>query len=290
MLLAVVVAVNVFAPTYKSTHAQGGGQRAWQGSPGSPEQFLIEVAKGNIPGHFIVHKFGKGNVGTTFVPITNSLVYQTPLAAVSLEIVSSVAGDALDDVGAHAYEITGLDANWNEITQTVAAHATTGLTAVAVPIDMIRVYRWKVSSSGTYATQTANSHVGTLTLRVAGAGATWSTIGILPRPCAQSQIACYTVPIGYRAFVFMQEMRVDSTKSADIAMFVRSNANDVVTPFSAIQLKVNFVGVSGTSTPDTNAPRDGFVAPADIMFMGKVASSTAEIVVDFEILLIKDGY
>jgi hypothetical protein len=271
------------------SHA-GGGQRAWQGTAGSPEQFLIEVSKGNVPGHSMVHKFGQGTVGTTLVPITNSLVYQTPIAAVSLEIVSSVAGDALDDVGAHEYTVIGLDANWNEITQVVAAHATTGLTAVAVPIDMIRVYRWYVSLSGTYATQTANSHVGTITLRVASAGATWSSIGILPRPTGQSQIACYTVPDGYQAYVFLQEVRVDSTKSADVVFMARHDADDVVTPFPAMRMVANFVGISGIASADPNAPRDGFAAPADLMFMGKISSGVAQIVVDFEILLVKDGY
>jgi hypothetical protein len=88
----------------------------------------------------------------------------------------------------------------------------------------------------------------------------------------------------------LQELRVDSTKSADIALFVRSDADDVTTPFPAMRLAASFVGVAGTSNPDTNAPRNGFEAPADIVFMGKIASGTADIVIDFEILLVKDGY
>lgn len=273
------------------TPTQGqGGQRAWQGTAGSPENFLIEVAKGNIPGHSIIHKFGTAEVGTTLVPITHSLVYQMPVAAVALEIVSSSAADALDDVGAREYTVIGLNAAWEEVTQVIPAHATTGLTAVAVPTSLIRVYRWYVSSSGAYATATTNSHVGTLTIRVASAGATWSTIGILPRPPGQSQIACYSVPNGFMAYVFLHEIRVDSTKSADIAMFIRSNADDVITPFAPIQLKVNFIGISGTTNPDTLVPRNGILSPADIMFMGKIASGTANIVVDLEILLVKNGY
>jgi hypothetical protein len=257
------------------------------GTSGNPTQFLIEVAKGNVPGHTLVHKFGKGNVGTTLVPITNSLVYTMPTTAIALEFVSSSTSDDAASTGAREVTIVGLNAAWEEVTQVIA---TDGTTPVAIPTSLTRLYRWYVSGSGTYATATANSHVGTLTIRVASAGATWSTIGILPRPVGQTQIACYTVPTGFRAFVFIQEIRVDSTKSAYISMFIRNNADDVVIPFPALRLSANFVGISGVATADTNAPRDGFEAPADIVFMGKIASGTAEIVVDFEILLIQEGY
>ncbi len=281
-----VVAANIFVYKMPSTHGAG-GQPAWQGTIGLPAKFLIEVAKGNVPGHSIVHKFGKATVGTTLVPITNSLVYQMPTTAISLEFVSDDADDTSAGTGARQVTIQGLDTNWELVTQTVA---TNGLTPVALTTDLRRLFRWYVSESGTYANATANSHDGTLTLRVASAGATWSTIGVLPRPVGQSQIACYTVPDGFRAYVYTHEIRVDSTKSADISMFVRNGADDVTTPFSALRLAANFIGVSGIAQSDTNSPRDGFAAPADIVFMGKISTGTADVVVDFEILLVQDGY
>lgn len=259
----------------------------WLGTKSLPAKFLIEVAKGHVPGHSIVHKFGKGTVGTTLVPITNSLVYQTPTTAIALEFVSSDANDTAAGTGAREITIQGLNSDWEVFTQTIA---TNGLTPVPLPTNMTRLFRWFVSGSGTYATATANSHVGTLTIRVASAGATWSTIGILPRPVGQSQIACYTVPEGFRAFVYTHEIRVDSTKSADISMFVRNSADIIAAPFPALRLAANFIGISGIAQSDTNAPRNGFEAPTDILFMGKIASGTADVVIDFEILLIADGY
>lgn len=259
----------------------------WLGTKSLPANFLIEVAKGHVPGHSLVHKFGKGTVGTTLVPITNSLVYQTPTAAVALEFVSSDTNDTAAGTGAREITVQGLNSEWELITQVIA---TNGTTAVPIPTSLTRLFRWFVSASGTYATATANSHAGTLTVRVASAGATWSTIGILPRPIGQSQISCYTVPDGFRAFVFLQEIRVDSTKSADVIFLARDNADDVTAPFPAMRMVANFIGISGIATADPNAPRNGFVAPADLMFMGKIASGTADIVVDFEILLVAEGY
>ncbi len=284
-LLLFIVLIVFMAGGIDKAHAQSGPK--WLGTKRLPAKFLVEVVKGNVPGHSIVHKFGKGNVGTVLVPITNSLEYRMPTTATALEFVSNNANDTAAGSGAQEITIQGLDAEWHLITQVIA---TNGLTAVSIPTNIIRLFRWKVSKSGTYATATANSHAGTLTIREDGAGQVWSSIGILPRPVAQSQISCYTVPEGYRAFIYIQEIRVDSTKSADVALFIRSNADDVVAPYTPLTLAANFIGITGIAQADTNAPRNGFTAPADLIFMGKIASGTAEIVVDFEILLVEDGY
>ena len=99
-----------------------------------------------------------------------------------------------------------------------------------------------------------------------------------------------SISVQMEMIIYIQEIRVDSTKSADISMFVRNNADIITAPFEAMRLSANFVGISGIAEADTNAPRNGFESPADIIFMGKIASGTAEIMVDFEILLIADGY
>ena len=37
------------------------------------ENFLWEVARGNVPGYSMVNKFGYGNVGTSLTPVTSTL-------------------------------------------------------------------------------------------------------------------------------------------------------------------------------------------------------------------------
>lgn len=288
-VIAALCALNFYVENLPRAYA-GGGQPAWQGTVGTPNDFLIEVVKGNVPGHRLVYKFGKATVGTTLVPICRSLSYRTPITATALEFVSSSVNDTSAGTGAREITLIGLDTNWQEVTQILA---TNGLTAVDLTTDLVRLYRWYVSESGTYANQTTGSHVGTLTIREDGAGQTWSTIGITPFAIGQSEIGAYTVPVGERAYVFIQELQVDSTKTVDAIFFQRKRANDITAPFGAMRALANFVGISGNINPNTHAPQDGFTTvgeATDIGYMAKVASATADITVIFEILLIKDGY
>ena len=127
--------------------------------------FLIEVRKGNIAGHSLVHKFGEASVSTSLVPVTGSVEYPTPTSATSLELISSDTNDTSSGSGAREVTVLGLNGSWNEVSQTVS---TNGTTAVALTTDLLRIYRWYVSQSGTYATQSAGSHAGTLTIRESG--------------------------------------------------------------------------------------------------------------------------
>lgn len=262
----------------------------WLGTKGLPADFYTEVEKGNVPGHSIVHKFGHGNVGTTLVPVSISLKYEMPTAAVSLEIVSDDAADALDDIGSWAYTVEGIDANYDILIQTVAAHATTGLTAVAVPTSLLRLYRWAVSASGTYGTQTAGSHVGALSIRVSGGGSTWSTIEDVPIPQGQSEIGCYSVPDGFRAYIIQQDIHVDSTKSVDVVIMVRQGMDTISAPFTSFKTMAHYVGLTGHNPTQFIAPMDGLPGKTDILYMAKVASSTADVSIHFSIMLIADGY
>lgn len=250
------------------------------------KDFLIEVAKGNVPKHSIVSKFGAGNLTTTLLPVSQDSTYPTPTTAVSLEFVSSSANDTSAGTGAREVTVIGLDANWAEQTVTVT---TNGTTAVALTGTWLRLYRWYVSQSGTYATESAGSHAGTLTLRVAGAGATWSTITTTPFPAGQSQIGAYTIPIGYTAYLLSKNMFVDSAKSADLYFFQRTLANDVTSPYTGImRIFQREVGVSGGYELITPSPKGPFVGPCDIGFMGKISSGTADCSVEFQLLLIQD--
>lgn len=248
--------------------------------------FLIEVQKGLVPGHSIVNKFGSGTVSTTLVPITRSLVYQTPVAATALEFVSSSTNDTSAGSGAREVTVIGLDSAWNEVSQTVV---TNGTTAVALSTSLIRLYRWYVSASGSYATQAVPSHDGTLTIRVAPAGVTWSVIDqILTTGMfrGQSHIGATTVPIGFTGYVFLNSVEVDTTKTVNVYFFQRPNADVVAAPFSALRIVSEAVGISGQWTPSDRAPRGPFVGPCDLGYMGVVSATSADVSVDFEVLLV----
>ncbi len=267
----------------------GGGQPGWSGTAGSPEEFFFQISKGTVPGHSYFHQFGKANVGTTLVPVASSLKYPTPTAATTLEVVSSDADDTSAGAGARTVTIQGLDGNWDEITQTVAMN---GLTPVPFPIDMLRVYRWWVATSGVYATSALGSHQGTITIQTSPGAVLWFNGTVDPYPKGQSEIGGYTVPDGYTAYVFLHNISVDSTKAVDIIFVRRLDADTIAAPFTPMRAITEYVAVSGSLTPETGMiPVNGaFTARTDLLWLGKVASGTASISILYDILLVADGY
>lgn len=252
----------------------------------TPNEFYLEISKGNVPKHSIVHKFGAGSIGTTVSPVSTTGDYPCPTTAVSLEIVSDSANDTSAGTGAREVTITGINASWAEQTITVA---TNGTTAVVVSGTWLRVHRWYVSQSGTYATGATYSHAGNLTLRVAGAGATWTTIPTTPIPVGQSQIGCYTIPTGYKGYLLSKSVYTDSSKTADIFFFQRPNANDTTAPYTGtLRLVEREIGVTGGYFHPFASPKPPFVGPCDVGFMAKVATGTADVSVEFELLLVQD--
>ena len=141
--------------------------------------FGLEVSKGNVPSHSVIQKFGRNSsVGATFVPICLSGFYRTPTSNTSLEVVSTSINDTSTGTGARSIYYEGLQESDGELVVVSNTVSLNGTTAVALPDSLIRLYRWYVYSSGTYASQSAGSHAGTITIREDNAGDTWSTIAI----------------------------------------------------------------------------------------------------------------
>lgn len=254
----------------------------------SGDPFYLDVAKGNVPGHAIVHKFGHSLVGTTLVAITETGAYQTPTTAQSLEFVSTSASDGSGGVGATKITYVGLDSNWDEVTNEIT---TNGTTPVALPDSLFRLHRWYVSETGTYGSLVANAYVGDLTIRVSGAGATWSQIPAASVYPAQSTIGVYSVPRNKRAYVLSKNVFVDANKSVNLYMLARDNADDVTTPFlGARKLIQEEIGLTGVATSAPIVPRGPHTGPCDIGYIGNVSVGTADVAVEFELLIVDDGY
>ncbi len=287
-LICGLCAVSLYTQNQAAVYA-GGGQPGWSGTAGSPEEFFFQVAKGTVPGHTYFHKFGKGNVGTTMVPVASSLKYPTPTTATTLEVVSTDADDTSAGAGARTVTIQGLDGNWDLITQTVAMN---GLTPVPFPTDMMRVFRWWVATSGVYATSALGSHQGTITIQTSPGAVLWFNGTVDPYPKGQSEIAGYSVPDGFTAYIFLHNIAVDSTKAVDIIFVRRLNADTIAAPFSPMRAVTEYVSVTGALQPGAkNIPiNSGFPARTDLLWLGKVASGTASISILYDVLLVADGY
>lgn len=256
------------------------------------EDYYLKVAKGEVPGSSIVTKFGRnGAVGTTLSFIAIGGNYQTPTTTQSLEILSTDANDNSVGTGAQKVIIQGLDNSWNIQLDTIALN---GLTPVALNKQFTRVYRGWIYESGSYATTTTPSHVGQITLRGAGAGATWFVIDTYEETATgfgigQTQIGAYTIQSGYSAYLLSKTFSIEANKPASLYFFKRDNAQDVVAPYSGtMRLFEQNDGIEVPFTVVGKAPLIKINGVAELGFFAKTAVGTASVSVEFQLLVIKD--
>lgn len=166
--------------------------------------YYLEVARGYIPGAITIHKFGLAeDVDTIDPPATVWDGCNTGLGIAKIPqytysttadidtITSSDIADAID------IEVQGLDANWNLTVQTITL---TGQLEVLLPIPLLRVFRVKNVGSVDL--------IGDVYVRTTGSGATAglpadpaSVRAIIHAEDNQTQMAIFTVPMGYSLFI-----------------------------------------------------------------------------------------
>ena len=250
-------------------------------------EYLISVAKGKIPGHLLINKFGASSgIGTSFSAVAGGNVYRTPSTLTSLELVSDSANDAYPSgSGARTVTVFGVGPGWLPLEETVEMN---GLTAVGLSSQFFRVYRLRVNSSGTYATDTAPTHNSTLTLRETGAGQMWATV--VPEAgfgLGSSEIGVYSLPLGMTAYLVGMSISAEATKVVDVVGFVRENADTVVAPFSPMRSFVVKRNMEGTLMTTHVKPLNTVTGPADIGFMAKSTGGSEKVEVEFTLLCVE---
>ena len=251
-------------------------------------EFYLEAAKGNIPEHSIVHKFGKNSsVGTNFVAITNGGIYNTPQVsgATTLRIKAGNANDTALGSGAREITIIGIDETGAEQTEILA---TAGAVASAsTTVTFIRLLKAFVSGSGTYATQIAGSHVGDIVIENGAGGTDWGVIRSTGFPASETEIGAYTIPDGYTGYFLSGYGFSDSSKTTELMFFMRQGILDTAAPYQAMRVLFEEYVQGGGFTIEPKAPI--LIGTAcDVGFLAKVDVSTSEVEVDFEILLVKN--
>ena len=256
-----------------------------------PADFYTEVAKGNVVGHSLVHKFGRNPlVGTSYVPICSTGLYNTPQVAGATTLRIKAGGDVNDDAagtGAREITIQGLDETGAEVTEVIVTNgASASLTTTST---FVRWYRGFVSGSGTYADQSTGSMADTITIENGAGGTDWGTIDKNGFVSSQTYIGAYTIPLGKTGYMLSGKLRLDTTKIVDAIFFKRENILQTAPPYSAMKAQLEATGLDtfgyafkpkslGTEIP----------ALSDIGFMAKVDTGTADVSIEMEILLVDD--
>lgn len=252
--------------------------------------FILDVKSGIVKGHEIINKFGSSDIvnDSTFTVIAHGGKYQVPTTAQSLEFVSNNIGDALNGVGMFELTIIGLNGSYEKIECVVPAHATNGTLAVAIPDKFIRVYSAYVSASGTYATLTSPSHLGTITIQSIGGADVWAKIDSNLISHGQTQIGVFTTAKNYDAYIGNTSIHTESSKPVSVFGFKREGANIITPPYDTMRAFTEIIGIEGSESPLRKSWLGPFPEYTD--FGHLALGSTPSLVscsIDFEILLIQ---
>ena len=199
---------------------------AWSISQnGRTEPFELQLARGQITGHKNLFKFGNnadvnGALETVW---SRGGLYVYPTSASIMLVSSSSTDDAALGTGARTISVQGLDANYNEISETVTLN---GQTQVSTTLSYLRVFRSFVITAGSGATAAGTIYV--------GVGA--AVLGVPPTVYAeialgenQTTMALWTVPAGYTAYMNRGSFSAASNNAAQYVL-----GKFVVRPFGSV--------------------------------------------------------
>lgn len=155
---------------------------------GTSEPFELQVARGQIPGHYPIHKFG-------FNPLVNEVeetiwevggIYTYPSSAVKMTATST---DGANDEDVQV-TIQGLDADYNQISETVTLN---GSGTQETNSFFLRVFRAFIEGS-----QEPSG-----TINITNASTTYARISLGEN---QTLMCVWTVPAGYTAYLFQKDV------------------------------------------------------------------------------------
>ena len=247
----------------------------------------VQVSRGNILNAQVAHRFGMATVGTDLLPVSDVLAYPTPQVAGATALRIKAGGNANDTAagsGARSIRLTGLNANGDVITETLA---TAGIAAsAATSAQFIRLFDAEVLASGTYGTQAAGSHAGNITIENAAGGTDWALIPINGFPTATTSNISYTIPRGYTGFVEGITIGIEGAKLVDVLMMSRSGVLETAAPYQPIKRVQEWIGIDTNYTDTFTMPLE-FPELTDIGMLAKVSNGTASIMVQMDILLLR---
>jgi hypothetical protein len=187
---------------------------------------VIRLVTNRVPGVRFVELVGRNpDIDLATVPesvwAAGGVIVQRTTAAVVELISSSVEDDpdkgaGVPGTGTHSVTIYGLDANWNEIKETVALNGTAAVTSVK---EFLRINFAETSTTGSSLT-----NAGDITLRNAGAG---NTQRFITAGRGHTEAAIYSVPAGHTLVLdgwYLTARDASGASAADVDTRVRHNA------------------------------------------------------------------
>jgi len=175
------------------------------------EPFELQVARGQIRGHSIVHIFGYNpdvDSATEETIWTAGGLYQHLDTPTIMTVSSSSASDTSAGVGARSIYIIGINSTGGEVSETVVLN---GQTPVNTTHTYTEIQSSLVVSAGTSEHNVGNISIGTGTVT---SGVPANIFGHILATENKSLIGHYTIPIGYTGYLISGNMSVGSTTAS----------------------------------------------------------------------------
>ena len=189
---------------------------------GTSEPFELQVARGQIAFHEVVHKFGfNPSIDTNLATVwLQGGLYSYLSSASTLYISSSSANDTAAGTGARTITINGLDANYDEISESVTLN---GQTAVNTTQSFLRVFRMIVNTAGSGNQNAGVIYAGTGTVTSGVPANKYGTIAVGDN---QTLMCFWTVPRGYTAYLYQVDISMNTevaNKYGTVSLVARPN-------------------------------------------------------------------
>lgn len=192
---------------------------------GKNEPFELQVARGQVPHHKSLFKFGNnadinGSLETVW---SYGGLYVYPTSAIQMKVSSTSANDTGNGTGARTVVVSGLNATYDEVSETVTL---SGQTAVLTNTTFIRVFRAFVVLAGSSSSAEGTIYIGTGTV-TAGVPATVYAEIVLGEN--QTLMALWTVPAGYTLYL---NQGIFSAASNNAAQYILGKF--MIRPFGSV--------------------------------------------------------
>lgn len=255
--------------------------------------FYLEVAKGKIPGHSIVNKFGHNpstSAGDDVWGGGGRYVFY-PTAGVLVDVVSTADSDnGATATGALTVIVQGLDENWDRVEETVTMDGTTPVTTMTT--TFVRLFRAFVQISG--ANETNDGDI-TVYARATGSGVDAGDVGVfIGAGGGQTQQTIFTIPrLEAAYFIKGYTGLATSLKTAENGIFRWMLRVNAFGPGGAwlTQGEIGLVNTgSGHWQYEYGAPAGAIPEKTDIRIELTTASTTFDTVGGYDLILVQDGF
>jgi hypothetical protein len=244
------------------------------------EPFELQVARGQIAFHSVVTVSGyNSDVDTAWEMITPVGDLSYPAAALQMTVSSSSVSDTAAGTGARTVLITGLDANYAVISETVTMN---GQTAVTTTKSFLRINNMLVTTAGTGLANAGTIYIGSGALTSGVPAIVYNLIAVGYNNATSSQ---YTIPAGYTGYLIVARIGL---------------AQDTGT--SLITARTRFVGTNGIAITGPLIVTNNSISTQPFPYPLAIAEKTRiqgeaiggaannEAAGFFEIVLIKNSY